>query len=77
MNPEAKGNRSMSAYLEGIEYAQIQRERDEILNAQPKDIQKLANLIETILKKDSICVIGNENMIKDSAELFENIEKLY
>lgn len=77
MNPEAKGNRSMSAYLEGIEYEQLQKERDEILNAQPQDIQKLADLIEAILKKDSICVIGNENMIKDSAELFENIEKLY
>lgn len=77
MNPEAKGNRSMSAYLEGIEYDQIQKERDEILNAQPQDIQKLADLIEAILAKDSICVIGNENMIKDSAELFDNIEKLY
>ncbi len=77
MNPEAKGSRSMSAYIEGIEYELIQKERDEILNAKPQDIQKLADLIEAILKKDSICVIGNENMIKDSAELFENIEKLY
>ena len=76
MNPEAKGSRSMSAYLEGITYEQIQKERNEILNAQPEDIRRLADLVEAVLKKDSICVIGNENMIKESAGLFENVEKL-
>lgn len=76
MNPEAKGSRSLSAYLEGISYEQIQKERNEILNAQPEDIRRLADLVEAVLKKDSICVIGNENMIKESAGLFENVEKL-
>lgn len=76
MNPEAKGSRSLSAYLEGITYEQIQKERNEILNAQPEDIRRLAVLVEAVLKKDSICVIGNENMIKESARLFENVEKL-
>lgn len=76
MNPEAKGSRSLSAYLEGITYEQIQKERNEILNAQPEDIRRLADLVEAALKKDSICVIGNENMIKESAGLFENVEKL-
>lgn len=76
MNPEAKGSRSLSAYLEGITYEQIQKERNEILNAQPEDIRRLADLVEAVLKKDSICVIGNEDMIKESAGLFENVEKL-
>lgn len=76
MNPEAKGSRSLSAYLEGITYEQIQKERNEILNAQPEDIRRLADLVEAVLKKDSICVIGNENMIKESAGVFENVEKL-
>ena len=76
MNPEAKGSRSLSAYLEGITYEQIQKERNEILNAQPEDIRRLADLVEAVLKKDSICVIGDENMIKESAGLFENVEKL-
>ena len=76
MNPEAKGSRSLSAYLEGITYEQIQKERNEILNAQPEDIRRLADLVEAVLKKDSICVIGNENMIQESAGLFENVEKL-
>ena len=76
MNPEAKGSRSLSAYLEGLTYEQIQKERNEILNAQPEDIRRLADLVEAVLKKDRISVIGNENMIKESAGLFENVEKL-
>lgn len=38
--------------------------------------EAFADLVEAVLKKDSICVIGNENMIKESAGLFENVEKL-
>ena len=76
MNPEAKGSRSLSAYLEGITYEQIQKGRNGMLNAQREDIRRLADLVEAVLKKDSICVIGNENMIKESAGLFENVEKL-
>ena len=71
MNPEAKGSRSLSAYLEGITYEQIQKERNEILNAQPEDIRRLADLVEAVLKKDSICVIGNENMIKGSQGIID------
>ena len=58
MNPEAKGSRSLSAYLEGITYEQIQKERNEILNAQPEDIRRLADLVEAVLKKDSICAVS-------------------
>ena len=67
----------MTAYLEGISFEQIQRERDEILNASPEDIRALAPLIESILDFERICVIGNENTIKDESDMFENIEKLY
>ena len=51
LNPEAKGERSMTAYLEGITFEQIQRERDEILNASPEGYKgALAPLIESILE---------------------------
>ena len=48
---------------------------DLLMEADLKQI-KAADLVEAVLKKDSICVIGNENMIKESAGLFENVEKL-
>ncbi len=77
LNPEAKGLRAMTAYYEHIEYEDLQRERDEILNIRPEDINALAPLVEAVLANDNICVIGNENKIKEESELFEKIEKLY
>lgn len=75
--PEGKGARSMAAYFEELSYEDIQKERDEILNATAEDIRALADLISAVLEEDNICVIGNENAIRDDAGLFENIEKLY
>lgn len=76
MNPEAKGSRSMSAYLQELPFEQIQRERDEILNATPEDIRNLADLIAAVLEDDSLCVIGNENAIRAESGLFDSVQTL-
>ena len=77
LNPEARGSRSMSAYLEGIEFEQVQRERDQILNAKKEDINALADLVQSILDDNNLCVIGNENAVKEAADIFDVTEKLY
>lgn len=76
MNPEAKGSRSMSAYLQELPFEQIQRERDEILHATPEDIRNLADLIASVLEDDSLCVIGNENAIRAESGLFASVQTL-
>ena len=76
MNPEAKGSRSMSAYLQHITYEDIQKERDDILNATPEDIRKLADVIVAILEDDCFCVVGNENAIRAESGLFMSIKNL-
>lgn len=76
MNPEAKGSRSMSAYLQELPFEQIQRERDEILYATPEDIRNLADLIAAVLEDDSLCVIGNENAIRAESGLFDSVQTL-
>lgn len=76
MNPEAKGSRSMSAYLQELPFEQIQRERDEILHATPVDIRNLADLIAAVLEDDSLCVIGNENAIRAESGLFDSVQTL-
>lgn len=75
--PEGKGNRSMNAYLQGITIEEIQKERDEILAAQPQDIRELADLIQSILDDGQLCVIGNENAIHKEEGLFAHIQGLY
>ena len=74
--PEAKGSRSMTAYLEDITLEDVQKERDEILNAQSEDIRALADLVEAVLQEGSFCVIGNENAIRKEEHLFMNIRNL-
>lgn len=77
LGAEAKGSRSLAAYLGGISFEDIQKERDQILKASPEDIRSLADLIESVLKEDNLCVIGNENMIRNASGMFDEIEKLY
>jgi Zn-dependent M16 (insulinase) family peptidase len=77
LNPEAKGARSMAAYLEDLSYEDVQRERDEILSAQASDIQGFADMVQAVLEQQNICVVGNENRIREAAGMFGKIEKLY
>ena len=55
---------------------QVQKERDEILSATEKDIQKLAPYMEAILKTGSLCALGGEERIKKEKELFGEIKPL-
>lgn len=68
MNPLAKGLRSTAAYLGHITEADLKREREEILGANPGSIRALAPLMEAILKEDSICVVGNEEKMNAENE---------
>ena len=77
LNPEAKGSRSMAAYLQVLEYEQVQTEREQILNATDEDIRELADMIQAVLSDDNICVIGNENIINQEKELFDSVNKLF
>ena len=66
----------MNAYFCKVTEEDVQRERDDILQAQPKQIRALAPLIRAVLKQENLCVIGNEQKIKEDADLFLNIEML-
>ncbi|MDO4633884.1 MAG: insulinase family protein [Eubacteriales bacterium] len=76
LTPATRGFRSMAAWLTGITFEEIQRERDEILNATAEDIRSLAPLMEAVLETGHICVIGNENKIREQEALFEELKPL-
>ena len=65
-----------NAYIKGIAFEELQKERDAVLACSLEDIRKAADVIEKVVSKDNICVIGNEKHIKDEAELFDNISVL-
>ena len=46
MTPSTKGNMSLNAWFSKVTEEDMQRERQEILDAQPKDIRKLAGIVD-------------------------------
>lgn len=76
MNPSAKGARSMTAFLQGLTYEQIQKERDQVIDATQEDIRGLKDLIAAVLSDEAICVIGNEDQIKKDGGMFKKLEYL-
>lgn len=76
LNPYAKGNRSLGAYLSQVSYEEIQKEREEMLDAEAKDIQALGDYLTAFLSYECLCVVGNEEKLKEQKNLFMTIEHL-
>ena len=77
LNPSAKGGRSLSAYLTHSTEAMIQKERDQVLNAQPEDIRALAAYVEAVLAAESICVVGSAQKCKEDADVLKELCNLF
>lgn len=77
MTPATKGTFSLGAYLTGLSYEDMQKERDELLCTQPEDIRALAAYIRAFMEDRCLCVIGNEEKVKESKQLFGHIEPLF
>ena len=76
MNPSAKGARSMMAYLQGLSYEELQKEREQVIGANAADIRALEGLIASVLSDGNLCVIGNEDEIAKEKNLFAKVENL-
>ena len=76
MNPAAKGNRSLNAWMSHVTEEELQKERDQILNADQESIRALEPLLLAVLEHGNICVIGGEEKIRSEKELFEQIRPL-
>lgn len=77
LNPAAKGLRGMSSYLTNQTYEDYQWERDELLGADVNTIRSLAAVIRAFMEDDCLCVVGNDNRLKEDKEMFDVLENLY
>ncbi len=77
LTPASRGLRAMSLYLTHQTEEEMQRERDEILNATPEDIRALSKYLRAVLSDDCLCVVGNEKKIKEEKERFLMLKPLY
>lgn len=76
LTPMMKGSRSLNAYLCGVSHADIQKDRDEILNTTKEDIRKTAIIVDSVISENNLCVIGNEKKVADNKEMFYNVKPL-
>ena len=77
MTPSTKGERSMSLYMANLTEDILIKERNEILDADAKDIKALAPYMKAILKSELFCVIGSEEKIKEAASMFQEVKSLF
>lgn len=76
LNPSAKGARSMTAYLQKMTFEDVQKERDEVIGAEASDIRALRDLLASVLSDEALCVIGNEEELKNHEDMFLHLENL-
>ena len=76
MNPSAKGSRSFGAYLCNGTIEQLQKERDEVLNANQQKIRELAPIVDAVVSQNYFCVVGNAKKISDESKLFDDALEL-
>lgn len=72
-----KGQRSKNCYFGGITSGMLQESRDQVLNATPEDIRALSKYIAAFIGDDCLCVVGNEQKIKEEKDRFMKIENLF
>jgi Zn-dependent M16 (insulinase) family peptidase len=77
LTPLMKGSRSLNAYMGGITMEDINRDRGEILSTTQNEIRKMAPIVKAVYQADNLCVIGNEEKIKNNEQMFQEIKALF
>lgn len=77
LTPSMKGDRAAGHYFSHLSFEEIQQERNEVLKTTQEDIKKYASLIEDAMKKNYLCVLGNEGKIKQNQELFNKLVNVF
>ncbi len=76
MNASAKGSMSLNCFFSGLTEADFQKEREEILDATPEDIRRLAGAAQAIVDAQNICVIGSESVLEKDGDVLDSVESL-
>ena len=77
LTASGKGRRSREFYMSGMTQEMLQTARDEVLDATPEDIRSMAEYIRAFIEDDFLCVVGNEERIREEKDKFMKIENLF
>ena len=54
----------------------MQRERDELLDVEEKDIRNLSDYIKRAFQEKALCAIGNKGELEKAKAAFESLEEI-
>lgn len=77
LTPFMKGQKATADYISGTSQDDLERERNEVLNTSSEDIKKLSNLIKDTMDQNILCVLGNEQKIKENKDLFQDLVNVF
>ena len=77
LSADRKGSVSMVEYLTGKTYELKQKRRDELLSTCLKDIKSYSFLFRKIKESGYVCVLGNEEKIKQAKKRFDHLVKVF
>lgn len=76
MAPEALGLVDFKRYLNGLTRDQVLQWKNQALSTDLDTLKSKADLLDKVMKENYLCVIGNEEMIRDKKDLFHAIKNL-
>lgn len=71
-----RGRTALQRYRQGYTYEEIQQERDEILATTAQQIRDYASMLSKLRDRGTLCVLGGEDKIMESKNLFNNIIRI-
>lgn len=74
LTPQQKGGAAASLYLRGITFADVQRQRDEILGATADSIHALGDIVAACMEENALCVFGGEAKINAAKAVFGTVK---
>jgi Zn-dependent M16 (insulinase) family peptidase len=77
MTPSALGTFSLGGFMTGRTEADMQTEREQVLNCTQEDIRALAEHIRAFMSDEALCVVGNAEMISKAQQFFDTTLQLF
>jgi Zn-dependent M16 (insulinase) family peptidase len=77
LTPDRRGSISLVDHLTGRTYAMKQKFRKELLSTRLEDLKAFAGLFLKIKESGNVCVLGNEEKIKKSKPLFNELVNIF
>lgn len=65
-----KGNTAFNYYFNKITPEELKAERNAVLSTTAEDIREMKDMVQKVLDQDAICVYGNDEKVKENADLF-------